>query len=151
MHRGMPQLINFRPAEPGDYAFALDLYLIAMRPLTAELMTWDARKQIQAFAGQWHVEEARIILCNGADVGWMQARETTSEILLRQFFVSPGRQGRGIGSEALNQLLAHWDSAGKPVTLTVLRNNPARRLYERFGFAVVDEIGIKLRMKRPSM
>jgi hypothetical protein len=37
---------------------------------------------------------------------------------------------------------------GKPVILTVLRDNPARRRYERFGFSVVDEIGVKLRMRR---
>jgi GNAT superfamily N-acetyltransferase len=144
----MPQRITFWPAGHGDYEFALELHLMTMRPLTAELMTWDESKQTAAFARQWQVREAEIILCDGRDVGWMQARETISEVFLQQLFIAPDCQRRGIGSEALAQLLAQWDSVGKPVTLAALRNNPARRLYERFGFAVVDDIGVKVRMVR---
>jgi GNAT superfamily N-acetyltransferase len=147
----MSQRISFRPAEDRDYAFALDLYLTTMGPLTAELMTWDEDKQTASFGRQWQVEQARIIQCDGRDVGWMQAQDAASEIILQQFFIVPDHQRKGIGSEALTQLLAEWDPGGKPVMLTVLRNNPARRLYERFGFAVTDEIGVKLRMKlRPA-
>jgi predicted GNAT family acetyltransferase len=45
-------------------------------------------------------------------------------------------------------LLAGWVTSGKPVVLTVLKNNPARRLYERLGFAVAGEAGVKLEMRR---
>jgi ribosomal protein S18 acetylase RimI-like enzyme len=144
----MTQRINFRPAEREDYAFALKLYLMTMMPITAELMVWDESKQIASLARQWKVADVQIIRCDGRDVGWMQSHETTSEIFLQQLFIAPDHQRKGIGSKALTQLLTEWDSSGKPVTLTVLRNNPARRLYERFGFAVVDEIGVKLQMKR---
>ena len=74
--------------------------------------------------------------------------ETAAEIRLQQFFVVPDRQGRGIRSEVLNLLVPVWDAASKPVVLTVLHNNSARRLYERFGFAVTGKDGVKLRMTR---
>ncbi|GLK82729.1 GNAT family N-acetyltransferase [Ancylobacter defluvii] len=146
----MSLTISLKPAETVDYAFALDLYLMTMRPLTSQLMTWDEGRQIASFAHQWRGDEVRIILLDGSEVGWIQTREEAPKIRLLQFFIMPDQQGRGIGSEVLAQLLAQGDSAGKPVTLAVLRNNPARRLYERFGFTVVDETGLKLRMERQS-
>jgi ribosomal protein S18 acetylase RimI-like enzyme len=33
--------------------------------------------------------------------------------------------------------------AGKPLALSVLKNNPALRFYERFGFSVISEAGVK--------
>jgi ribosomal protein S18 acetylase RimI-like enzyme len=69
---------------------------------------------------------------------------------LQQFFISPDHQRRGIGTEVLNSLVAIWKATGKPVVLTVLKNNPARRLYERFGFSVVGEAGVKFEMERCS-
>jgi hypothetical protein len=48
----------------------------------------------------------------------------------------------------LRGLLDSWIPTGKPLALTVLKNNPARRLYERFGFSVVGEAGVKFEMRR---
>jgi GNAT superfamily N-acetyltransferase len=109
----MPNAIHFRPAEHGDYPFALNLYLTTMRPLTAELMAWNEEKQIASFQRQWQPEEVRIIQYSGRDVGWMQAHVTSSEVLLQQLFVAPAQQRRGIGSAALEQLVDEWDSRGQ--------------------------------------
>jgi GNAT superfamily N-acetyltransferase len=131
-----------------DYTFALAVYLSTMRPYTEELMVWDEQKQIASFARQWKLEDVRVICADGCDVGWLQAIETPSEIILQQFFVVPEHQRAGIGTEVLASLLAHWKPTAKPIVLTVLKNNPARRLYERFGFFVVGEVGAKVQMRR---
>jgi ribosomal protein S18 acetylase RimI-like enzyme len=44
-------------------------------------------------------------------------------------------------------LLAEWEPTRKPVVLGVLKNNPARRLYERLGFLVVGESEMKFMMR----
>lgn len=144
----MPKRIFLRPANEQDYALALDLYLSTMRPLTAELMNWDEAKQVASFERQWQVEETQIIQCDGQDIGWLQVHEAPSEIVLQQLFVAPAHQRQGIGSSVLTRLLDEWEPRGKGATLTVLRNNPALHFYERFGFAVVEELGVKLRMRR---
>ena len=74
--------------------------------------------------------------------------ETPREIVLQQLFVVPERQGAGLGTQVLKDLLRRWEPTGKPIVLTVLKNNPARRLYERLGFAVVGEVGVKFEMRR---
>lgn len=140
--------IKLRPGREADYEFALSTYLSTMRPYTEELMAWDEQKQIASFAKHWRLEDVQIICVGGEAVGWLQAKEAPTEIVLQQFFVVPGRQRAGIGTEVLRGLLASWKPTAKPIALTVLKNNPARRLYERFGFLVVGEEGVKLQMRR---
>jgi ribosomal protein S18 acetylase RimI-like enzyme len=48
----------------------------------------------------------------------------------------------------LQGLLEQWRPSRKPIALGVLKNNPARRLYERFGFSIVGENDYKVFMKR---
>lgn len=112
--------IELRAATPEDFDMALKLYLVTMKPITAELMTWDEAKQSTSLAAQRNVEEVQIIVSDDRSVGWMQAAETPSQIFLQQLFVSPEYQRRGIGSEVLQTLLKRWQATGKPVVLNVL-------------------------------
>jgi GNAT superfamily N-acetyltransferase len=140
--------VGLRPGTAGDYRFALALYLATMRPYTEELMVWDEVKQRNSFEALWQAESVRMVTFQRKVIGWLQVAENQTEVLLQQFFISPEYQGRGIGTVVLDRLLLEWDLRKKPIKLTVLKNNPARRLYERRGFVVVAEVGIKLEMMR---
>jgi ribosomal protein S18 acetylase RimI-like enzyme len=113
-------------------------------------MVWDESKQRGSFAAQWKADEVKIVAVDGNDVGWLQISETPSEIRLQQLFISPEHQRIGIGTKVLSDLVAAWQGSQKPITLTVLKSNPARRLYERFAFSVVGEVGVKYQMTRYS-
>jgi ribosomal protein S18 acetylase RimI-like enzyme len=139
--------IDLRLGTAAHFDFALALYLSTMRPYAEELMVWDERKQMASFATQWRADDVRIIVVDGKNVGWLQAREAPSQIILQQFFISPDHQRVGIGTKVLHRVLADWKPTGKPVTLTVLKNNPARRLYERAGFRITGEAGIKFELR----
>jgi len=52
----------------------------------------------------------------------------------------PEHVGRGLGSMLLECLLGNALITVPAVALSVRANNPARRLYERFGFEVVAEL-----------
>jgi ribosomal protein S18 acetylase RimI-like enzyme len=143
----MARHVNLHQAKVEHYDFDLRLYLLTMRPYVQELGVWDEQQQRVSFAAQWKREEVRIISVDGKDVGWLQVAELPKEIRLQKFFVSPQYQRSGIGSEVLSNLLATWRSTGKKIVLKVLKNNPARRLYERLGFSVVAEAGVVFRMR----
>jgi ribosomal protein S18 acetylase RimI-like enzyme len=143
----MARHINLQQARAEHYDFALHLYLLTMRPYMQELIVWDEREQTASFAAQWKREEVRIISVDGKDVGWLQVTEFPTEIRLQKFFVAPQYQRSGIGSEVLSNLLVTWRSTGKKIVLKVLKNNPARLLYERLGFSVVAEAGVTFRMR----
>ena len=63
--------------------------------------------------------------------------EETPELAIA---VVPSKRGHGVGDELLQELIAKARDAGyERLSLSVEPGNPARKLYERHGFAVVDE------------
>ncbi|WP_217638609.1 GNAT family N-acetyltransferase [Nitrosospira multiformis] len=70
-------------------------------------------------------------------------------VYVANFQLSPAWQNRGIGTKLLNRLLA--THSRDSIQLTTFKDNPAKRLYERMGFVVVEKNGMTVRMeKRPS-
>jgi putative acetyltransferase len=56
---------------------------------------------------------------------------------IRALFILPGGRGKGIGKRLLTYLLSIIDG---PAVLHVAKSNsPAKNLYEKFGFEVVEE------------
>jgi ribosomal protein S18 acetylase RimI-like enzyme len=63
--------------------------------------------------------------------------EATPELSIA---VVPSRRGHGIGGELMTALLDHARNEGyKTISLSVAKDSPAITLYERYGFARVDE------------
>lgn len=54
--------------------------------------------------------------------------------------VLPEVTGQGVGSALLSELIDKARSEVPAIVLTVRNNNPAKNLYERFGFITVDEV-----------
>jgi ribosomal protein S18 acetylase RimI-like enzyme len=142
------EAIALRPARADDYGFALALYTETVKPYTIAFMPWVETVEAARFARQWAPADTRIITHDNADVGWLEATDTGTEIFLKQFYVAPAWQRRGIGTQIMRVLLKEWQAIDKPIVLGVLKNNPARRLYERLGFATVGETDMKFFMRR---
>jgi ribosomal protein S18 acetylase RimI-like enzyme len=51
----------------------------------------------------------------------------------------PEARGQGIGAALLRDVLADAAPSGRNVTIHVEKNNPARTLYARLGFTILDE------------
>jgi ribosomal protein S18 acetylase RimI-like enzyme len=51
--------------------------------------------------------------------------------------VLPGHRGKGIGTTLLNEIIKFVEPIYRGISLSVALENPAARLYERFGFQVV--------------
>lgn len=63
------------------------------------------------------------------------------------FAVKPGQRKRGIGAALLTQLVKA-NPHHSAVSIRASANNPAVRLYERFGFKIVAELGGIVTMRR---
>jgi len=140
--------IKLRPARAEDYDFALGLYVETIKPYTIAFMVWVDEIENARFDRLWTLPDTRIIMLDERDVGWLDAADTGPEIFLKQIYVVPAHQRRGIGTYVMRLLLEEWQETQKPIVLGVLRNNPARRLYERLGFTVVGETDMKFMMRR---
>jgi ribosomal protein S18 acetylase RimI-like enzyme len=54
--------------------------------------------------------------------------------------VVPSRRGHGVGGELMDALLARARADGYPaISLSVAKDSPSVRLYERYGFEKLDE------------
>ena len=144
----MSGTVALRPARSEDHDFAFGLYVETIKPYTIAFMPWVDAVETARFARLWAPADTRVITLDGADVGWLETIDTGAEFVLKQFYIAPAEQQRGIGTHVMDLLLKEWESAGKPIVLNVLKNNPARRLYERLGFALVGETDMKFLMRR---
>ena len=142
--------IELRPVRAEDYRFAWRLYAEGIRPYAAAYMAWVDAEQEARFESRYKPGSTWVIRRDGTDVGWMELHEIDEELRLNQLYVAAAQQRKGIGSQVMRQVLAKSRETGKPIALNVLKNNPARRLYERFGFTVVGENEMKFFMTRPT-
>jgi ribosomal protein S18 acetylase RimI-like enzyme len=138
-----------RPAGPDDFDFCARLYFF-WTGKTIRQLKQDMSAQIAGLRERWDVREVQIITCDGADIGWMQSSIQNDSLYLDQIFIDASFQRRGIGSGIIGGLIEKAAQAGRPVTLSVVKTNPARLLYERLGFRVTRDDDRKFYMRRES-
>jgi GNAT superfamily N-acetyltransferase len=97
---------------------------------------------------RWTAAEAQIVTSDGADVGWMQSSIQDHALYLEQIFIDAASQRRGIGTAIIHGLIDQATRSGLPVTLGVVKTNPARRLCERLGFRITHQDDRKFCMPR---
>ncbi|MFS0692596.1 GNAT family N-acetyltransferase [Streptomyces nitrosporeus] len=147
--RATAQTWGLRPATPEDVEAMAELRAVVMRPDLERLGRYDEHRVRQRLRDGYEAGHATVVETGGAFAGCVTLRPGGSgERWLESFYLSPGLQGRGIGSAVLAGLLARTDAEGVPVRLQVLQGSPARRLYERHGFTVEREDAVDVYMVR---
>ena len=130
--------LTFRPATEADIPFLLELRRQTMsehlRASGIEPSESERRARVLA-----SFDCAEIILLAGAPVGLLKVVRGPDNWDLVQIQIVPEKQGRGFGSTILEKLLADAEQAHVTVSLSVLKVNPARQLYERLGFRIVAQ------------
>jgi GNAT superfamily N-acetyltransferase len=126
-----------------------ELRAVVMRPDLERLGHYDPERVRRRFLDAFTPAHTRVIQQAGIDVGLVAVRPDADEVWIEHFYLDPAQQGQGIGSWALAQILL-TDTAGRPFRLDVLQGSPARRLYERHGFALESEDPIDVYLRRPA-
>ena len=148
----MPAEVALRPVVPADEAFLCRVYA-STRADELALTGWDdARKaafvRMQFDAQRSHYEQHYdgaaydVIVVDGTPAGRLYVARWTDEIRIMDIALLPEFRNKGLGSRLLRDLLAEGSTDGKRVTIHVEKHNPARRLYERLGFVVVEDKGV---------
>lgn len=74
-------------------------------------------------------------------VGAVAWEETVDEVDINRLVVDPGAHRRGVGRALVEEVMSRAD--GRRIVVSTGRDNaPARRLYERLGFAGLDEVEV---------
>jgi len=136
-----------RPATEADIPFLLSLRRATMDGhLAASGASITDESHLLRLMYQFGCAE--ILLGDGEPVGLLKVRRSPDEWEIVQIQLSSDLQGQGLGRSLLEEVLAGADAAHVEVKLSVLKANPARRLYEKLGFALVGEDAHEYFMRR---
>lgn len=141
---------TLRPATAADYAFLRALHRATMRDYVDQTWGWDEASQAARFEETFDPARQQIIVAAGEDIGVLIVERRPDALFLAEIAIHPTRQGRGLGTAVIADILADARRHGLPVALQVLRVNPARRLYERLGFAITGETATHHLMRAPA-
>ncbi len=99
-------------------------------PVLAAFLQSQAAVRAQALAGL----ESWVIVHGEVPVGQVLVGITPGALHVAEMVVSQSRRGQGLGTAALQEVLARADAEQRAVRLNVEHGNPAVRLYRRLGF-----------------
>jgi ribosomal protein S18 acetylase RimI-like enzyme len=141
--------VTLRPMTDADLGFTAALYA-STREAELASVPWPAETR-HAFLTQQHAAQhahyqqhyrgmaAAIVERGGAAIGRLYLYETPGEIRIVDISLMPEARRQGIGAALLRDVLAVATPDSRRVTIHVEKNNPARTLYARLGFTIVDE------------
>jgi ribosomal protein S18 acetylase RimI-like enzyme len=139
--------VSLRASSWDDAAFLYHLLKASMQSYVAQTWGWDEQWQQAYFQKTFDPARNQIIVMAGQDVGVISVEKGEQEVFLSRLYILPEYQGRGIGTQLIKRVLAEAFGDNLPVSLRVLRVNPAKELYERLGFVVVEETDVRYLMK----
>jgi ribosomal protein S18 acetylase RimI-like enzyme len=138
--------VSTRPASASDRDFLFQLYASTRRE-EMEPWGWTAEQQMGFLRGQFEARRASyaaayptaeesILLDAGVPVGAITVSRAPLEYRLVDIALLPEHRNRGMGPLLISFMIRESLSSKAPLRLSVLRGNPAFRLYERLGFVV---------------
>lgn len=136
----LPWPYDWRPGEGAeDLRFAQKLVEETMSPY------WQKRRMMfsrQLFREQWVRLETAIIMQAGERAGLIAWDASDGVHHLRELHLTERFRGQGLGSRALFTWIDREEGLGaRSMRLKVFEENPARRLYEKAGFQMIQGSG----------
>ncbi len=153
--------LSLRPIAQADLAFLRALYATTRADEMAS--TGWSRAAIDAFLAQQfdaqhryyheHYRDADFSLIRDGDrsIGRLYVFRGPNTFNLIDIALLPEWRQRGIGTFYLQALTREADESDRAIRLFVEAGNPARRLYERFGFVVTGSNHVYLQMGRGAL
>lgn len=124
---------------------ATDQYLAFARTLTHQAMGnyyrhYDLSWSDKGFDTAWVGRENWLICRDDTVLGFISLSRDAEALYIRELHILDSFRRQGAGAWALEQmtLKAHTEGLGL-LRLTVFKTNPAKRLYQRMGLAIVGE------------
>jgi len=141
--------LSFSPVSESDRLFFLRVHHEAYRAVIESMFGWDEALQDTYANRAFDAGGMQIVSWGGEPAGVVGFEDHPEYLWLKEVFLLPEFQGRGIGSAIVQMSIFRAQAAGKEIRLQTLRANlGAKRLYERHGFIVTQESPIHWKMGR---
>ncbi len=136
---------ELRPARLDDYTYCYRLTKRNMFELFCRHWGgWVPHEFRRGFV----IENISMVIIANRRAGYINVIKEPLPVYIVNLQLSPIWQNQGIGTKLLNRLLELYSS--DCIQLTTFEDNPAKRLYERMGFVVVEKNGMTVKMEKTS-
>lgn len=129
---------RLRKAEKEDWTFIWSLRVATMKDLIQKTYGWDDTTQ-QTYAQE--SLKGEIVLVDDKPVGVITLADWSNQLHLVWMAIQPERQRQGLGTALVKYCQEQATAQKKPLTLQVLKTNPALWLYKKCGFDIYDQNG----------
>jgi len=141
--------VAFRKATPADSEFAYRVKKAAFKSYAEKVWGWDEEEQKRLHERRYQSQDFRIVVSAGKDVGVASVVRNTDCLELKQLFLLPEHQSKGIGARCMLLLVEEAREIGLPIRLQVLKVNPrAIAFYEREGYLRTGETATHVLMQK---
>jgi len=130
--------VGFRSALENDYDFLYALHTATMKEYVNKTWGEDAFQE-DMFRKNFVPTQIQVITLDGSDMGMISWEENDNDIFLRVIEIFPRHQRQGFGTTIIQKIIDDAAHRRKEVRLQVLKVNPAKQLYDRLGFTVIEE------------
>ncbi len=143
--------ISLRDVTREDEALLREIYACT-RAHELAMVTWSDEQREAFLRFQFDAQDSyyraqfpdasyQLILDDAEPVGRLYIFRDAAEIRILDITVLPQYRHSGIGTSLIRDLLADSDRSGKAVTIWVEQFNPSRTLFQRLGFAKIQDDG----------
>lgn len=140
--------LSRRPAKSGDFDFCYCAIEEGLRDYVIETFgQWDDAAERRRLYQRQQQHQYDLIKVDGETVGCCCVFEMPDSLNLELIALYHRHQGRGIGTRFVEQVIAEARSMSLPVILRCIKSNPAKSLYDRLGFKVIEEQDVRWIMR----
>ena len=130
--------LKLRMAQKSDLDFLLELRKSTMNIHLANMgLSTDEESHLSRV--QYHFEAAKIVTIEEQRIGLLKSYQDDINWHIVQIQIIPEFQNKGIGTELVLGIIQKAKHQQKNVMLSVLKSNPVKKLYDKFGFCVTAE------------
>ncbi|MDF5731000.1 MAG: GNAT family N-acetyltransferase [Rhizonema sp. PD38] len=130
--------LQTRKTTASDFDFIYNLHRQTFYSYVEQTWGWFEEIQWAGMREDFDSLPFEIVCYQGIDIGVISVVLDEKALFLNYLAILPLYQGKGFGTQILRKLLEHAAANGIVVQLNVMRVNPAKSLYKRMGFRVVD-------------
>lgn len=144
--------LTFRPMTDADLPFLSRVYA-STRAEELAVTSWTEAQKTAFLDMQFRAQHTHyrqhyaqadwlVVMFGADDIGRLYVERWRNQYGIIDISFLPAYRGKGFGAALLTDLIDEAAAIGKAVSIHVEKNNPARRLYQRLGFAVAEDKGV---------
>ncbi len=131
----MAAQLRLDPVQQEDFESLHELRMAAMRESLERLGRFEPARSRARLAEGFDPTQMHHICRDGERIGFLTLVPEGEALNLKHFYISPGSQGLGVGTWAMDWIQSH----GRDVVLCALKGSNANRFYQRHGFVQTGE------------